>query len=189
MKRGSKGEGEDSAASPSLSLISCSLGSLAPLRNQSLSLVLFPFPLCRNTKKSPFLSRTRSRLASRVDTPPSVAPVPPSQPLDEDSEDEDDSDVESPAASQSPEAREAERIRVLEAAGLLRRGSAATPKRKRRPPPPRPERRPRESSNLEQIIDTPLEVAEQHEGPPEDEDEQEERMEDAYDVRCSSLRG
>ncbi|GAA5879139.1 hypothetical protein JCM16303_001313 [Sporobolomyces ruberrimus] len=123
-----------------------------------------------------------------LNTPPSVAPVPPSQPLDEDSEDEDDSDVESPAASQSPEAREAERIRVLEAAGLLRRGSAATPKRKRRPPPPRPERRPRESSNLEQIIDTPLEVAEQHEGPPEDEDEQEERMEDAYDLYQRAMR-
>jgi len=96
--------------------------------------------------------------------------------------------VESPSIAQSPEAREAERVRVLEAAGLLRRRSSrATPKRKRRPPPPRPQRRYRESTNLEEAIAAPLEVADQEQEVPEDEEEQEERMEDAYDVSQFTL--
>ena len=132
----------------------------------------------------PFLPTRTDHSESKAPSPRVRSPTPPLPQVDSENEDDDDdSDVESPVATQSPEAREAERLRVLEAAGLLRRRSSrATPKRRRRPPPPRPQRRYRESTNLEEAIAAPLEVADQEEEVPENEEEQEERMEDAYDV-------
>ncbi|GAA6030396.1 hypothetical protein JCM8097_009087 [Rhodosporidiobolus ruineniae] len=124
-------------------------------------------------------------------------PDSPQSPMDVDaSDDEPDSDDESSAA-----AREAERLRVLEAAGLLVRdpspeAGAAPPKRRhRRPPPARPQRRPGSVvtvGTIEEEERRRLE-AQQREGEAEalrepEPEEQEERMEDAYDLYQRAMR-
>ncbi|GAA5977335.1 hypothetical protein JCM10908_004943 [Rhodotorula pacifica] len=106
---------------------------------------------------------------------------------DTESDGEDDSDDE----NASSEAREGERLRVLEAAGLLVKPSTseATPKRRtRRPPPARPQRRP---GSALVTTDAPVNIAQ-----PEAEEEelapaleeQEERIEDAYDLYQRAMR-
>ncbi|GAA5873711.1 hypothetical protein JCM3774_000147 [Rhodotorula dairenensis] len=91
----------------------------------------------------------------------------------------------------SSKAREAERLRVLEAAGLLVKPASveATPKRRpRRPPPARPVRHRPESTF---VTDTPFQEAAQpraeDDDPPAPE-EQEERIEDAYDLYQRAMR-
>ncbi|TKA51640.1 hypothetical protein B0A53_05517 [Rhodotorula sp. CCFEE 5036] len=89
----------------------------------------------------------------------------------------------------SGEAREAERLRVLEAAGLLVKPAPveASPKRRhRRPPPARPQRRPESAL----VTNEPTETAQsegEHDAPPEPE-EQEDRIEDAYDLYQRAMR-
>ncbi|GAA5912265.1 hypothetical protein JCM6882_005211 [Rhodosporidiobolus microsporus] len=117
------------------------------------------------------------------------APASPTSPTTDDaSDDEPDSDDEESAA-----AREAERLRVLEAAGLLVKETEAPKRRHRRPPPARPQRRPGSSVNPAGIADEQRRLDEQQEkeveeqGEPEPE-EQEERMEDAYDLYQRAMR-
>ncbi|KAK4047374.1 hypothetical protein OIV83_005421 [Microbotryomycetes sp. JL201] len=113
-----------------------------------------------------------------------------------DADSDEDSDVESPA--RNPAERESERLKVLEAAGLLVRdeqsdSNASHRKRRkapRRPPPPRPQRK----SIVHGGIGTPdtndsieadeLEAVEESLAP----EEREERMEDAYDLYQKAMR-
>ncbi|GAA5957438.1 hypothetical protein JCM21900_003306 [Sporobolomyces salmonicolor] len=115
----------------------------------------------------------------------------PPQPDDEDDlSSDDDSDVESPAA-ESAEAREAERLRVLEAAGLLvREQPGSIPKRRRRPPPARPHRssRSRASSTVDASVQQLIVPPESKEDEAVPEEDQEERMEDAYDLYQRAMR-
>lgn len=105
--------------------------------------------------------------------------------ISSDDDSSDDSDVESPAGARDPKEREIERLRVLEAAGLLVRDE--TPNAAKRRPTRRaaPARPPRQA--LRRLPST-AESSEDARGgqvleePPVEPEEQEERMEDAFDV-------
>ncbi|KAM0752107.1 hypothetical protein T439DRAFT_379225 [Meredithblackwellia eburnea MCA 4105] len=129
--------------------------------------------------------------------PPPIAtantPLSPSTKVDWGSSDEDsdsDSDVESPDA-RNPAEREAERLRVLEAAGVLVRGPAAdgtdgssgTPRARRRPAPRRPSKPPGHST-ASSSAEATQEEAHEEESP----EHHEERMEDAYDLYQRVMR-
>ncbi|GJN92753.1 hypothetical protein Rhopal_005791-T1 [Rhodotorula paludigena] len=134
-----------------------------------------------------------STAAARAPPPLSPALIPPPQigspQLDSDEDDSDsepDSDDEASAA-----ARESERLRVLEAAGLLVKPAEAngSPKRRRRrPPPARPQRRPGSTTTVG--IDEQKQLAEEEarEDAEAEPEEQEERMEDAYDLYQRAMR-
>lgn len=115
---------------------------------------------------------------------------------DEEESSDDESDVETPSGD--PQEREAERMRVLEAAGLLVREDKAgeTPRPRRRPPPPRPARRPAvfdaraNDPQTDGTGDEPEDGEEDIERAPElppKPEEQAERIEDAYDVSGTLL--
>ncbi|GEM10145.1 rho guanyl-nucleotide exchange factor [Rhodotorula toruloides] len=110
-------------------------------------------------------------------------------PLDTANSSDDEPDSED---DDSNGAREKERLRVLEAAGLLVKAPEAneTPKRRRRPPPARPQRRPGSSVVVAAVQESPP-AAEDDEEDEEDEarpEESEERMEDAYDLYQRAMR-
>lgn len=108
---------------------------------------------------------------------------------DDDSDSDDDSDVD--ADGRDPKAEEVERLRVLEAAGLLRRSSAsgeASTKRRRRAAPARPDHVSRfawdadDSAQISQAAGDPgSALVDDH----RQEEAHAERMEDAYDVRLT----
>lgn len=94
---------------------------------------------------------------------------------------DDDSDAESPEGARDPKEREAERLRVLEAAGLLVRDGTPSKRRStRRAAPARPPRR--ERPTLPTTAESEDEEPSPEEEPPIEPEEQEERMEDAFDV-------
>lgn len=101
-----------------------------------------------------------------------------------------DNDADSGDEGASSEAREAERLRVLEAAGLLIKtpSAEATPKRRpRRPPPARPQRRPESAFVVDTPVREPVQPRAEDDDDPEPE-EQEERIEDAYDLYQRAMR-
>ncbi|BGO93264.1 hypothetical protein NBRC10512_000083 [Rhodotorula toruloides] len=102
------------------------------------------------------------------------------------SDDEPDSEDEESSA-----AREKERLKVLEAAGLLVKAPEPneTPKRRRRPPPARPPRQPR-SSVVPSLTQDSRPAAEEVEDEEEEArpEESAERMEDAYDLYQRAMR-
>lgn len=138
----------------------------------------------RSARSTDGKSASESQLMSKDDEAQT-----PSSDLGDSDESEDealDSDDEVSAS-----AREAERLRVLEAAGLLKKPSAsdaASPKRRaRRPPPARPNRRPGSTLAAE-----PQSIAQGDSDAEEDQlpapEEQEERIEDAYDLYQRAMR-
>ncbi|GAA5869921.1 hypothetical protein JCM8547_008105 [Rhodosporidiobolus lusitaniae] len=130
------------------------------------------------------LSGQAAASAPAASSPSLAAPAAHSPPEVDDvadvSDDEPDSDDELSAS-----AREAERLRVLEAAGLLVKEDEPQPKRRRRPPPARPQRRPGSQAVAVSGIQVVPEEEETKEPEPE---EQEERMEDAYDLYQRAMR-
>ena len=117
---------------------------------------------------------------------PPLMPAPSSTlPSDEssyDTSDESDSDDESPT-TQNPSEREAERMRVLEAAGItFSKPDANSPKRPTRMPRRKAPLRPDRPSTAA-AVPTLAEPVE----PEESAEDHEERMEDAYDVRSTFL--
>lgn len=112
----------------------------------------------------------------------------PPAPVDSDSDSADDGDD---SADEGDDAsREAERLRVLQAAGLLVKPAsqdATTPKRRpRRPPPARPARRTSSAFAVETPTTT-LDTGYPDE-PPAAPEEQEDRIEDAYDLYQRAMR-
>ncbi|GAA5838700.1 hypothetical protein JCM9279_003832 [Rhodotorula babjevae] len=135
--------------------------------------------------KEPVLAAS-SAVPIVLETPLSpVSPVSPTSPTDADLSDDDaDSDDEAAVA-----AREAERLRVLQAAGLLVKPAArpGSPKRRRRPPPARPQRRPGSMAVTIEEQSSAAEEQEDEHGEREPELE-EEKMEDAYDLYQRAMR-
>lgn len=92
--------------------------------------------------------------------------------------------METPEGHRDPKERELERLRVLEAAGLLVRDDTPVKRRPRRAAPARPER----LTKPDVFPTTELEMDEETQADePEEQEQQEERMEDAFDVSDSFL--
>lgn len=183
--RGKQGGGDGAsvvtAASPLL--------FLAPLLPHSRTEKTVILRLFCNSCSSPTLAAASP--AAYRETDPAVENGAPRAPNGDRLGDADSSDDEPDSEDEgSSAAREKERLRVLEAAGLLVKApeTSETPKRRRRPPPARPQRRPGSSvapaAARESRPAADEEEDEDEEARPED---REERMEDAYDVSMPQI--
>ncbi|SCZ92879.1 BZ3500_MvSof-1268-A1-R1_C065g00318 [Microbotryum saponariae] len=103
--------------------------------------------------------------------------------------DDSDSEIETPGGG-DPKEREAERLRVLEAAGLLVRGGPSADRRKRRQAPARPPTKPTTGSvsGGDEGHETLAEESVNPDPAPEKDVDQEGRVEDAYDIYQRVMR-